>query len=87
MGGESSKLAELLVVVEFVVGQEGMNGRRRLDWGLLVAKGLWVEGVGAVVEHSLGKPRGHGLDAEVAEHGIGFPAAKEHDGVLVNVGA
>jgi hypothetical protein len=27
------------------------------------------------------------LDAEVAQHGIGFPAAQEHDGVLVDIGA
>ena len=27
------------------------------------------------------------MDAEVPEHRVGFPATKEHDGVLVNVGA
>ena len=30
---------------------------------------------------------GEGLDAEVDEHGIGFPAAEQFDGVLVDVGA
>jgi hypothetical protein len=35
----------------------------------------------------LGEPWRHGLDAKVAQHGIGFPAAKEHDGVLVDIGA
>jgi hypothetical protein len=35
----------------------------------------------------LGEPWRHGLDADVAQHGIGFPATKEHDGVLVDIGA
>jgi hypothetical protein len=34
----------------------------------------------------LGEPWRHGLDAEIAQHGIRFPAAKEHDGVLVDIG-
>ena len=44
------------------------------------------EGVAAVVQHALGEVGGNGvgLDAEVAEHGIRFPVAKELDGVLVN---
>ena len=29
----------------------------------------------------------HGLDMEVAEHGIRFPAAKKLNGVFVNLGA
>ena len=30
---------------------------------------------------------GEGLDAEVDEHCVGFPAAEQFDGVLVDVGA
>ena len=42
-----------------------------------------------MVQHLLGIVAcvGRGLDAEVPQHGVGFPTAKEHDGVLVNVGA
>jgi len=47
-----------------------------------------VEGVGAMVQHLLRivVGDGGGLDAEVAEHGIGFPAAKKLDGVTVDSG-
>jgi hypothetical protein len=34
----------------------------------------------------LGEPWRHGLYAEVAGHCIRFPAAKEHDGILVDIG-
>lgn len=42
-----------------------------------------------MVEHQLRKVGGVDvcLDAQVAEHGVGFPASKELDGVLVNPGA
>ena len=42
-----------------------------------------------MVQHALGVVVSMGgcLDAQVAQHGIGFPSAKELDGVLVNVGA
>ena len=44
--------------------------------------------VGAVVEHALGELLGvdGGLDLEVPEHGVRFPAAEEHDGIAVDVG-
>ena len=64
-----------------------------LRWGLLgEATGFEVgghEGVGAVVEHALGELLGvdGSLDPEVPEHGVRFPAAEEHDGVAVDVGA
>ena len=47
------------------------------------------EGVAAMVKHALGEVGGDsvGLDAEVAEHGIRFPAAKELDGILVDASA
>jgi hypothetical protein len=67
---ESSRLGGSLVIVEFVVGQESVDGRRSFDGTLLITEGVWMEGVGAVVEHSLGKPRCHGLDVEIAQHGI-----------------
>lgn len=42
-----------------------------------------------MVQHLLRKVVGVdvGLDAKVAEHGVGFPSAEEHDDVGVNVGA
>ena len=33
------------------------------------------------VKHELGVGGGCGLDAQVAEHGVGLPAAKQHDGL------
>ena len=47
------------------------------------------ETVGAMVPHVLGVAvsDGGGLDAEVAEHGIGLPAAKEADGIRVHASA
>ena len=53
--------------------------------GFLVAPGL--ESEGAVLQHLLGTVAGgrRCLDAEVPEHGVGFPTTEEHDGVLVNV--
>ena len=55
------------------------------------ATGLEVsrdEGEGAVVEHALGELVGvdGGLDPEVPEHSVRFPAAEEHDGVTIDVG-
>ena len=38
------------------------------------------------VKHELGLGRGGGLDAQVAEHGVRFPASKQHDGLCANVG-
>ena len=47
------------------------------------------EGVGAVAEHeaSVVSVVGGGGDPEVAEHGVGFPAAQELDVVGVDAGA
>ena len=41
-----------------------------------------------MVEHLLGEvgPVDVGLDSQISEHGVGSPSAKEHDGVLVDVG-
>ena len=39
-----------------------------------------------MVEHGLGEGRGCCLDAQVPEHGVRFPAAKEHDGICAGVG-
>jgi hypothetical protein len=47
-----------------------------------------MEGVGTIVKHLLGEAWHHGLDAKVvAEPGIRFLVAKEHDGVLVDISA
>ena len=66
------------------------NGVSNVRWGLVrdvavVIVGA-VEGVGAMVEHLLGivVQMGGSLNAQVAEHSVGFPAAQEHDGVLVD---
>ena len=58
----------------------------RSDAGVVDSGG---ESVGAVVLHVLGNVRvvGEGLDAEVDEHGVGFPGAEQFDGVFVDVGA
>ena len=55
----------------------------------VLLEGCWNEGVGAMVQHLLGVVVGYrgGLDAEIAEHGVGFPATEELDGVLVNASA
>ena len=44
------------------------------------------EGKVSSVEHELGVGRGGGLDAQVAEHGVGFQAAKQHDCLCADVG-
>ena len=60
--------------------------KRHVGPGMVDARS---ESEGAVVEHQLGEIGGvdMGLDAEVAEHRIGFPAAEELDPGRVNVGA
>ena len=47
------------------------------------------KGVVAGIKHTLGVVvrEGVSLDAQVAEHGIRLPAAKELDGILGDVGA
>ena len=59
------------------MGHDLSHGR----WGFIgearVLVGLWVEGVGAMIEHALRVVLGMGcsLDAQVAEHGVRFPPA------------
>ena len=52
-------------------------------------EGGWNKGVGAMVQHLLGVVVGDGssLDAQVAEHGVGFSAAQELDSIFVDAGA
>ena len=77
-------------MVEFGVGQKGGDVHRHLD-GKRIRQVIdpQCKGVGAMVEHLLCKlvMEQGGLDAEVAEHGIRFPAPKEMDVVRVNSGA
>lgn len=86
-------MGELLIVVEeFMVVKDLDEGFRRLKWKrhvVVFSEGAGGEGVGAMVKHFLGKVRSVdvGLDAQIAEHGIGFPSAEEHDVVGINVGA
>jgi len=81
-----------LVVEEFIVVEDLNEGFRRLERKghiMVVREGAGGEGVGAMVQHPLGEVVGVdvSLDAEVAEHGVGFPPAEEHDDVGVDVGA
>ena len=63
---------------ELVVGEDVSH----VGWGLLrevaIAVGLGVKGVGAMIQHLLSIVVGVSgcLDAEVAEHGVGFPASQ-----------
>ena len=81
---------EELVIIELMVVHEVNDGHRSLlrEWEKrCLGEGPGGEGVGAMVEHFLGKvgPEDVGLDAQIAEHGIRFPSAKELDDILVNV--
>ena len=67
--------------------EQGGDLRGGFTWKGAISVGAGRKGEGAVVEHALGEGRGSCLDAEVTEHGVGFPAAKEHDGVCASVGA
>jgi len=64
----------------------GADGRRRLVGKFRGVKGR--EGVGPGGVHAGGDGRSGfvGADAEVAEHGVGFPPADEFDEVGVDVG-
>ena len=75
-----------LVFVELVVSKEGMDCKGSLVRQVPSGKGLGMEGVGAMVQHLLSIVVGMrgGLDAQVAEHGIGFPSSEELDGVFVD---
>lgn len=66
-------------------GGRSLDGKRQVG-GL--GEGSRREGVGAMVEHLLSEVGTVDvcLDAQVAEHGVGFPAPKELDGVFVDVG-
>ena len=85
-------MGELLIVVEeFMVVKDLDEGFRRLKGKrhvVVFSEGAGGEGVGAMVEHFLGKVRrvDVSLDAQVAEHGVGFPSSEEHDDVGINVG-
>ena len=86
--GGAGPEAQPLVYIQLLVVQEGSKGWRGLQGVLGSGKPTGGKGVGAVVEHALGEMGGLSvsLDAEVAEHGVTFPAAQETDGVRVNLG-
>ena len=63
-----------------------MHGDWRFGRQTARSMDLWGKGVGAVVKHELGIVRGGCLDAQVTEHGVRFPAAKQLDSVGTDVG-
>ena len=76
-----------LVFQEFVAGgEELVDGGWSLFGRSLFAECLRVEGVVAVLDHEGGLAGGCGLDAKVAKHGVGLPAAQKLDDVWVHVG-
>ena len=77
------------LVEELIVGEERSDCWRGFLRKAVHLEGGWNEGVGAMVQHLLGVVVGYrgGLDAKIAKHGVGFPAAKELDGILVDASA
>ena len=75
--------------IELVVCQELADLGGGLLRDVAAGAGGGGEGVGAMVEHEMGVvvSMGGSLDAKVAKHGDGLPAAQELDGVQVNPGA
>jgi hypothetical protein len=67
-------------------GRRGLHGDGQATGGMV---GLGSKGVVAGSEHELGEVGGVGMcsDAEVAEHGVGFPSSDELDDVGVDAGA
>ena len=72
--------------MQLVVVEQGGYGGRRLHREATGSVRAGCEGVRAVVEHELGELGSSCLYAEVAEHCVRFPAAKQHDGVGASVG-
>ena len=77
-----------VVIIIPQLGKALPESHREIFGRLDVRAGARSKPVVPMVQHVLGISVGDGggLDAEVAEHGIGLPAAKEADGVGVNVG-
>ena len=74
-----------LVEQVFGGGELGdFNGRFIGEAGALEDTGS--EGEVSSIKHELGVGRGGCLDAQVTEHGVGFPAAKQHDGFCADIG-
>ena len=69
----------------FVGSEVGdFNGRFIGEAGALEDAGS--EGKVSSIKHELGVGRGGCLDAQATEHGVGFPAAKQHDGFCADIG-
>ena len=71
--------------VELVVFEQGGYAGRCLMREATGGVRAGCEGARAVVEHKLGELGSGSLDAQVPEHCVRFPAAKEHDGVRASV--
>ena len=66
------------------MSEESRDRRRGLLRQATEGIGAGGEGKGPIIQHELGIVVGGGLNLQVAEHGVGFPAAKELDGVFVD---
>ena len=66
------------------MSEEFSDGRRGLLGQATEGIGAGGKGKGPIIQHELGIVVGGGLNPQVAEHGVGFPASKELDGVFVN---
>ena len=66
------------------MSEEGGNCRSGLLGQATEGIGAGGEGKGPIIQHELGIVVGGGLNPQVAEHGVGFPVAKELDGVFVD---
>ena len=76
-GGEAGVLKRLQEGSRCLVGY----------WGFTRMHGsLGSERVVPIVQHLLGQAHsmGSGLDAQIPEHGVRFPAAEQHDDVFVD---
>ena len=66
------------------MSEEGRDCRRGLLRQATEGIGAGGEGKGPIIQHELGIVVGGGLNPQVAEHGVRFPASKELDGVFVD---
>ena len=69
------------------MSEEGHDRRRGLLRQATEGIGAGGKGKGPIIQHELGIVVGGRLNPQVAEHGVGFPASKELDGIFIYAGA